>query len=197
MLPPWLVPGSLPMHHTILGAGLLEKGTITQRLCTGWVVWRTHSTGGLLSSGFTLKFWDDKWRVRKDWLWGGQTMGCWGSAQWPVTEVTVSAVTQESGERLMPGLLFGFPVSQKRMEGFSRHNQEWLDHCGPLCRVGSSGEELGGSSPFSGRTSAWPSASHCLCHSSHQEQKMSPSSCLLHCTLPKHSVTFVCLIGKA
>lgn len=148
MLPSLLVPGPLPMHHTILGAGLLEKGIITHRLCTGWVVWRTRSNGGPLSPGFTLKFWGDKWRVRKDWLWEGRKL----DAEVVLSDLSLRSLSllspRNAGERLMPGLLFGFPMSQRRMEELSRHHQECFDHCRPLCRVGSGGEELGTPVPF-------------------------------------------------
>lgn len=40
----------------------------------------------LSPSEFTLKFWGDKWRVRKDWLLGGQDTGmlreCSGTRHW-------------------------------------------------------------------------------------------------------------------
>lgn len=162
MLPCLLAPGPLPIHHTISGAGLLAKGIITQRLWAGRVVWGHPVMVGFSHSGFTLKFWGDKWRVRAT-DWGqGRVWGCWGSAEGPITEVTVPAITWDFWGKAAARFTLGFPMALKRMEGHLRHCKEWFDLPRPCSQNEIEWRKTGGSRPFLGRTSGWLWASHFL-----------------------------------
>lgn len=86
MLPSLLTPGPRPTYRTISGAGLLARESlprdyVQEEQCGEHTVMADFSP-----SDFTLKFWGDKWNIRKDWFWGGQDMGmlreCSGTCHW-------------------------------------------------------------------------------------------------------------------
>ena len=83
----------------------------------------------------------------------GRVWGCWGSAEGPITEVTVPAITRDCWGKAAARFTLGFPMALKRMEGLLRHCKEWFDLPRPWSQNEIEWRKMGGSRPFLGRTS--------------------------------------------